>query len=534
LPLAGFAPERRIVLLLIYITCQIALLKFTIHSPSAGGSPGFTVPGGVFQLILYFALGFFLLLSMHFLAVWRALLHAANRYSWHRLLLPQAVAYLLIIYSASRLLPTEFSALHPAVPGPEGWWAGLLAGSIVLTSALSLGLIAPARYWRQFIRKEKATFLLACIFPLSHFLIYSLVLRSEDLLSVPTIEVAKFLLGLVYDHVHADLAAKTLGTSGLTVVIDHLCSGYEGIGMITVFLVWYLHSFRRNFRFPAALLLFPIAVMAIWLSNCLRIALLVAIGTSLSSDIATEGFHINAGWIFFITVALGMAWLARSNAFFCRKASPIGIVIDADNALAVPFLVMLAATLISSAFSSDFPWLYPLRIVACAGAMALLWKYLNLQANWPRVFPVLAGIAVFLLWITVVRPDTGVDNKFSANLSAVPVLWSSVWIALRLCGSVVVVPIAEELAFRGYVPAYLASILGNKHGPAALHWAPFVVSSLLFGSLHSAWMAGTIAGAVYYLVRQRSGRLWDSIVAHMTTNLLLSAYVLLHGHWSYW
>src|SRR6476469_1938460 len=95
LPLAGFAPERRIVLLLIYITCQIALLKFTIHSPSAGGSPGFTVPGGVFQLILYFALGFFLLLSMHCLAVWRAGLHAANRYSWHRLLLPQAVAYLL-------------------------------------------------------------------------------------------------------------------------------------------------------------------------------------------------------------------------------------------------------------------------------------------------------------------------------------------------------------------------------------------------------------------------------------------------------
>jgi exosortase E/protease (VPEID-CTERM system) len=305
--------------------------------------------------------------------------------------------------------------------------------------------------------------------------------------------------------------------------------------MITVFVVWYLYSFQRNFRFPAALLLFPIAALAIWLSNCLRIALLVAMGTSVSSDIAVEGYHANAGWIFFIVVALGMVWLARSSAFFCRNTGgPAGIVIDADNALAVPFLVMLAATLISSAFSTDFPWLYPLRIIACVGVMMLLWKYFDLQADWPRLFPVLGGIVVFLLWIAVVSPDTEADKKFSLTLFAVPVLWSSAWIALRFCGSVLVVPIAEELAFRGYVPVLLANIGGNKHGLTTLHWVPFVLSSLLFGVLHSAWIAGTISGAVYYLIKQRSGRLWDSIVAHMTTNLLLSVYVFLYGHWSYW
>jgi exosortase E/protease (VPEID-CTERM system) len=534
LPESGRAIERRITLLFIYIACQFAVLKLMIFPGSVGNYLGIALPTGIFQFILYFTIGFFLLLSMHFLPVWRELLHAAKNHSWRRLVLPQVIAYLIIIYSASRLLPTEFPLPRPAAPGMESWRASLLASSIVLTTTLSLGLIAPALYWWQFLRKEWTTFLLAGIFPLSQILIYSWVLRSEDLLSVPTIAVVRFLLGLCYEDVHFDFTAKTVGTPSLTAIVDHMCSGYEGIGMITVFLVWYLYSFKRDFRFPMALLLFPIAALAIWLSNCLRIALIVIIGTSLSSDIAMEGFHINGGWIFFISTALGIVWLARNNAFFCRKAGKSRIVIDRENAFAVPFLVLLAATLITSAFSAGFPWLYPLRIAACAGAIIFYWDYFDLRPGRTLLIPILAGVGVFLFWIMMVAPDVEADKRFSGSLFAVPALWSAAWIAIRLCGSLIVAPIAEELAFRGYIPAYLENILGNKHGPATLHWAPFVVSSLLFGALHSAWIAGTIAGTVYYMLRRHSGRLWDSIVAHMTTNFLISAYVLIHGYWSYW
>ena len=524
--------ERRIFLLLVYIASQAILLKLTIH-PGASGEI-LSIPGGAFQPLLYFGLGFFLLLSSRFKPVLHALFAAADGYRWHRLLIVQAAAYSMLIYSASRLLPTAFTGASGPAMAPSAWWLLLLAASIVATSVLSLGLIAPEHYWRQFVQREKATLLLACIFPLSHFLVYSIVVRSEDWLSGPTIAVVRFLLDLVYDNIHADFQTKVIGTPRFDVIIDHLCSGYEGIGMITVFLIWYLHSFSRDFRFPAALLLFPVAALCIWLSNCLRIALLIVIGSSFSSDVAMEGFHVNAGWIFFIAVTLGMVALARRSRFFSRNVSRRGVIVDAGSALAIPFLVMLAATLLSSAFSTDFAWLFPVRAMATAGAIILLWKHYDLHAAAPGLFPLLAGTLVFVLWIALAPPSVEADRAFGAHLFSVPVLWSSAWIAARVAGSVVVIPIAEELAFRAYLPGFFAGGDNTGQGGGPLRWAPFIVSSLLFGALHSAWLAGAMAGAIYYLVRQRTGRLWDCIVAHMTTNLLLSGYVLLSGHWSYW
>jgi len=100
---------------------------------------------------------------------------------------------------------------------------------------------------------------------------------------------------------------------------------------------------------------------------------------------------------------------------------------------------------------------------------------------------------------------------------------------------VIIIPIAEELAFRGYLPAlFYGDGSSGQHRRLETELLPFLVSSLLFGALHSALLAGTIAGAVYYLVKLRSGRVWDAVVAHITTNLLLSTYVLLSGQWSYW
>jgi CAAX prenyl protease-like protein len=52
--------------------------------------------------------------------------------------------------------------------------------------------------------------------------------------------------------------------------------------------------------------------------------------------------------------------------------------------------------------------------------------------------------------------------------------------------------------------------------------------------LHSAWVAGILAGVAYAAVRLYRGRLADAVLAHAVTNLLLSAYVLNTGSWSYW
>jgi CAAX prenyl protease-like protein len=105
---------------------------------------------------------------------------------------------------------------------------------------------------------------------------------------------------------------------------------------------------------------------------------------------------------------------------------------------------------------------------------------------------------------------------------------------LRVIGAVVTVPIAEELAFRGYLMRRLIAAEFEAVPLRQFSWLGFCGSSLVFGAMHQRLLAGTLAGGVYALVLLRRGELSDDIVAHATTNALLAEYVLTTGSWSLW
>ena len=54
-----------------------------------------------------------------------------------------------------------------------------------------------------------------------------------------------------------------------------------------------------------------------------------------------------------------------------------------------------------------------------------------------------------------------------------------------------------------------------------------MVSSLLFGALHTRWLAGTVAGMCDAWARSRRGRVDDAVLAHAITNALIAADVLI-------
>ena len=62
-------------------------------------------------------------------------------------------------------------------------------------------------------------------------------------------------------------------------------------------------------------------------------------------------------------------------------------------------------------------------------------------------------------------------------------------------GAVLLTPIAEELAFRGYLIRKLVLVSGDFE-KVIPHFTliSFFGSSVLFGFLHSQWIAGTLAG----------------------------------------
>jgi exosortase E/protease (VPEID-CTERM system) len=185
------------------------------------------------------------------------------------------------------------------------------------------------------------------------------------------------LLGLVYSPIVSVPSEQILGTSTFQVTISPECSGYEGIALICLFLSLYLWLFRRALRFPHALLLLPVGVLAIWLCNIVRITRLIAIGTSISPGVALGGFHSQAGWLFFLSVSLGLMAAGHSLRLFAAQPLPQSEATSPRGApdaaaLLVPALVLLASIILISAASSGFDRWYPLRLVATAAA---LWHF---------------------------------------------------------------------------------------------------------------------------------------------------------------
>ena len=109
-----------------------------------------------------------------------------------------------------------------------------------------------------------------------------------------------------------------VGTSSFQVEIAPECSGYEGMGLIAVLIAIALWTFRRDFRFPRALVLVPVAMALMWVANALRITALVVLGSCGYRELAVGGFHSLAGWVLFLTVGLGLIACADRMPFFSR------------------------------------------------------------------------------------------------------------------------------------------------------------------------------------------------------------------------
>ena len=347
---------------------------------------------------------------------------------------------------------------------------------------------------------------------------------------------AEHLLRLFYSNVISDPSRLLLGTPTFLVQIAPQCSGYEGVGLVTVFLAIYLWLFRTRIRFPQAFLLFPIGAVAIWLANVLRIAALVAIGSSYSPALAAGGFHSQAGWISFIALALGAIAITHRMRFFASVQED-GVAEEINPiaaALLVPFLVLMGSVMVTAAFSNGFDRLYPLRVLAVAAV--LLWfrrVYAQWDWGWSWTSVGIGGV-VFILWTAFDRIITGDGTTVGSGIAALGHSEAVVWVGFRVVGSALVIPLVEEMAFRGYLLRRLAAADLEGMEASRFSWVPFLLSSAAFGLLHGRWLAGTLAGMAYALAFYRRGKLADAVVAHMTTNGLTALFVLITGAWSLW
>ena len=357
-------------------------------------------------------------------------------------------------------------------------------------------------------------------------------------LASSTFRVVAAVLGFIYSQTLSDPAKLLIGTAKFEVMISPECSGYEGISLMLVFLTAYVWLSRARLRFPRAMLLFPVGVITIWIVNIFRIVALVVIGTSGLPAIARGGFHSQAGWIGFSAVALSLVVVSTRHRYFTipLQSAPAGTdEADPTAAYLIPFLVIILGDMLTGAFSAGFDMLYALRIVLAG--VALWWfrkTYSDIKWSWSWQ-AILIGVITFIIWIAIIPAAVDETDGWPPALRAMPLIWAALWLLLRIVGYVVTVPIAEELAFRGFLTRRCMRPDFYRLPIGIFSWASFLISSILFGALHGRfWLPGCIAGLLFALALYRRRMLADAVQAHATTNALIAVYVFITGHWSVW
>ncbi|MEO1250896.1 MAG: exosortase E/protease, VPEID-CTERM system [Pseudomonadota bacterium] len=412
------------------------------------------------------------------------------------------------------------------------WTAGV--GGLYLLLALAA---APLPFWTQSARDYRwhgaaaagvGGFVLAAA---------RLSQQSWSALSDATFHVSAFFLSLVTDDVISRPAERILGTGDFKVNIAAACSGYEGVGLVLTFLAIYLWVFRKELKFPNAWALLPIGVAAIWTLNSVRIAALILIGEHVSQDVALTGFHSQAGWMMFliVTIALMLAahqlsFLRRDDAASRAPAEPSPAYRQA-LALLAPFLALTSAGILAAAFSAGGEWTYLIRVAAVGAAIVWVAPYLRALDWRAGLEPAMLGLLVGAVWI-VTDPARGGEDALGAWLAGMPAGLAALWLFLRVIGTVALVPIAEEFAFRGYLHRKLIADQFETVAEGAFAWKAFLVTSVLFGVLHERWLSAMIAGAVFAIALYRSGKLSGAVVAHMTANAVIAAWAIAAGQWS--
>jgi uncharacterized protein len=230
-----------------------------------------------------------------------------------------------------------------------------------------------------------------------------------------------------------------------------------------------------------------------------------------------------------------------------------------------PFVIYVA--MIALPLSPEI--LFPVRFVIVLAAILWLSRpYLSLKPSHPLASAIV-GIAVFLLWIgpdvlfgPAYRHFLLFDNSFlgHAGSSLPPAAQRNpFFLTIRVLSSIALVPVLEELFWRGWLMRWLihreflkvplgtyragafwtvglsfASEHRRWHIKISIWWAFWIVA-VLFASEHGPyWDVGLLAAIVYNLWIMRTKSLADCILAHSVTNLSLAIYVLIAGQWQYW
>lgn len=221
-----------------------------------------------------------------------------------------------------------------------------------------------------------------------------------------------------------------------------------------------------------------------------------------------------------------------------------------EKAYLGPFVVFLALLLLGQVVSAlgdgyaHWPlaeplyWVYPLQSAVCA---ALLWRWrgLIILGPWRGIGAgISGGLIALVLWVA---PQAFLG--FPARLDGFhPEFFGSegwpYWLNLscRFFRLVVIVPLVEEIFWRGFLLRYLIREDFHSVPFGTFAWKSFAITTVGFCLEHQPvdWPAALLTGVLFNAIAYRTRSLAACVIAHAVTNLGLGIWVLRTGQWGFW
>lgn len=227
--------------------------------------------------------------------------------------------------------------------------------------------------------------------------------------------------------------------------------------------------------------------------------------------------------------------------------------------LTLPDIVAFAAPGVSGADQPWYvvaseQWVFPLQTLLTLGVLVYFRSQYNLRPITSLGTAVVVGTIGITLWIlpgAVYRYSEmnesmlrylgfaartqGFNPSFIADHSQ-GLYWAAV--LMRFVRLVIVVPLAEEIFWRGFLMRYVADPDGDFWNVpfGTFHWRSFVVVTAAFTLAHSSvdYLPAVIFGSLIYGLAVRTKSLMACVIAHGVANLLLGIYVMVFEQWGYW
>ena len=215
----------------------------------------------------------------------------------------------------------------------------------------------------------------------------------------------------------------------------------------------------------------------------------------------------------------------------------------------LPIIVFGIFLLVESEFSQAKWLLSPLKYLATG--LCLWWvrgEFKTLSWRW-SFWAILIGLVVVVQWVGMEEffkrnwrypalPVMGGENDWDMTEGFNPVdffggkgasFW--LWIAFRMTGAVIVVPLMEELFWRGFLLRLLVGRYFERVELGEFTWFSCLAVAGLFALAHPWYISAFICALFYNWLLYKTKSILACVVAHGLTNLLLWIYILRFDAW---